>query len=632
VVWEEGMSVFNSSLPLACHSPFLFRPSFCCTETPGEAPFLSAAYAANFVSGMQEGEDPRYLQTSSCCKHWDAYDLEDWGGLNRYDFDAVVTQQDLFDTYMPAFQSCVSEGRASGVMCSYNAVNGIPSCADKLFNEGILREAWGFDGYITSDCGAVEVIMNNHHYTNTTDETCAVAMTAGTDLDCGSFYTSNLPSAVAAGSVTEEQVKTALSHLFSVRMRLGQFDPPEMQPYKSLPPSVVNSAAHQELALDAARQAIVLLKNTGATLPLDAKTIKTLAVVGPNANATTVMQGNYYGVAPYLVSPVAGLSKYASVTYVEGCSIAGNTTVGFDAAVDAASAADATVIVVGLDQTQEAEMNDRTIIWWPGVQGEFISRVAAAAKGPVVVVSLNGGPIDMSAEKTSTDVDAMLWAGYPGQSGGTAIAEILFGDSVPGGRLPYTIYPSSFITVSNVSMFNMNMRPNPAWNYPGRGYRFYTGEPVYPFGYGLSYTSFSVSWGVSPARTVSSGPILEFLEAYPTMQGAVAPTSASGRAATLTSFSVTVRNTGEVGGDYVALAYVVPPEAGVNGEPLKYLIGFERVFLEAGASASVFFPVTVRDLTRIDEGGARVASIGEHMLVVEGGGDEEALRLPLRVE
>jgi beta-glucosidase-like glycosyl hydrolase len=291
-------------------------------ETPGEDPYLNGEYARVFVNGIQVGEDPRYLKASPCLKHYAAYSLENYNGMQRYSFNAVVSDQDLADTYLPAFQAGVTEGHSSGLMCSYNAVNGVPSCANDFLLQEILRDTWNFDGYVTSDCDAVSCIINNHHYTNTSDQTVYDALTAGTDTDCGwppqqgsGYYAQNLGQALADGSVSLEFLQQQpLTNLYTVLFRLGLFDNPENQPYRQIQPSAINTPASQELALDAARQSIVLLKNNGA-LPLSKSAVRSIAVVGPNANVTTTMQGNYYGTAPYLINPVAGFQQYGSVNY-----------------------------------------------------------------------------------------------------------------------------------------------------------------------------------------------------------------------------------------------------------------------------------------------------------------------------
>ena len=308
----------------------------------------------------------------------------------------------------------------------------MPSCANKMLMTHLARDTWGFQGYITSDCGAVSAVINDHHYTSTSDQTCAATLQAGMDIDCGSYLQDNLQAALAAKAVSMDDVDTALTNQFSVQFRLGMFDPASVQPYSKLGAADVNTKAHQQLALSAAQQGIVLMKNAGGHLPLDASTTKSVAVIGPNGNATTTMQGNYYGQAPYLISPLMGVQSYTTASYTQGCTIAANDTSGFAAAIAAAEAADQVIMVMGLDQTQEREGHDRVILSFPGVQLQLIEKVAAAAKSPITVVLMCGGPVDVSALVSNPKVGAMLWVGYPGQSGGQAMADVIFGTVNPG--------------------------------------------------------------------------------------------------------------------------------------------------------------------------------------------------------
>jgi len=580
-------------------------------ETPGEDPFLSSSYAGTFVSQMQ-GQDSTYLKVSSCCKHFTAYDLENWNGVDRHHFDAVVGDQDMMDTFMPPFKSCVEVGKASSLMCSYNEVNHVPSCAHKDFLTNTARATWGFQGYVTGDCGAVDDILYTHKYTSTTDETCKVALEAGLDLDCGNFLQEHLPQAITNGAVTQQDVDTALTHLFAVQFRLGMFDPDSLQPYRKITAADVNTPDHQVLALQAALESFVLLKNDG-TLPLDKTKTKTIALIGPNALATTTMQGNYYGNAPYLVSPQAGLNKYVTTVYAKGCDINSQDKSGFSAACSAASSADATILVVGLDQSQESEGNDRTEINLPGVQNDLISQTTQCSKGPIIVVVMTGGPVDLSIPKSSQKVNSILWVGYPGQSGGDAIAKTIFGEYSPAGRLPYTIYPADY--VNQLSMFDMNMRPSSTT--PGRTYRFYTGTAVYPFGHGLSYTTFNYTFSKEPIQIQAS-------DIQQHLQGDVySPWSSKG----MVDVTIYVQNTGNTKSDVLVQLYVTPADPGKNGNPLKFLAGFSRVHdVLPKQTISVVFPLTAHDLSLVDAHGSRTVLPGtwelstqdttKHMLIL----------------
>jgi hypothetical protein len=547
---------------------------------------------------------------SSCCKHYTAYDLENWNGVDRHHFNAIVTAQDLADTFQPSFQSCVQRADVSAIMCSYNSVNGVPSCANKPLLNDLVRSQWGFDGYVTGDCGAVDDVYSTHKYAPTFDATCADVLDAGLDIDCGSFLPSHLPAAVQDGSVSSAQVDEALTHLFSVQFRLGIFEKANNRPFGYLGAADVNTPAHQQLAADAARQGIVLLKNSGA-LPLAFRPGMTVAVIGPNAKATQTMQGNYYGQAPFLVSPFAGISQYANASYSFGCDVAGASSAGFDAAAAAAAAADATVLVIGLDQSQESEGHDRVNLQLPGLQYLLVERVAAAARGPVIVVLLNGGPVDISALRGNDAVDAILWAGYPGQSGGQAIADVIFGTYNPAGRLPYTVYFNEY--VNQVSMFDMGMRPNKTSGNPGRTYRFLTLTPVYPFGFGLSYTNFTYAWSQSNVGALRDGGVLHEAHLHKELH---ASRAAPHLAAPLGTITVKVTNTGSRAGDDVVLLFVVPPNPGKNGAPLQMLSGFTRIFLEPGSSEVVSFTVTAQTLAWTRESGEKLPEAGEWRFVV----------------
>ena len=564
---------------------------------------------------MQKGEDDRYLKVSSCCKHYAAYSVENWGGYSRTRFNALVTERDMADTYLPAFQSCVERGQASALMCSYNAINGIPSCANIQLMTNYARQDWGFDGYITSDCGAFGLIQSGHNFTQSDAETALVALSAGMDIGCDNLTPGYIREALVNGFLLQKTVDAALIRLFNVQMRLGMFDPRADQVYtKYNYTNRINTPAHQQLALEAARQGIVLLKNTNNVLPISASLVKSIAVIGPNGNATEVLKGNYAGKPAFLISPIQGLESYVSnVLYAKGCDIASNSTTGFEAAVALAQKADVTVLVVGLDQSQESEDHDRTITDLPGVQNDLIKTVATQAKGPVIVVVMTGGAVDLTVPKSLSQVGAILWCGYPGQAGGQALADVIFGVFNPSGRLPYTIHDADF--PSQVSMIDMNMRPsnNPSTPNPGRTYRFFTGKPVYNFGEGLSYTTFTYTNasvnGVSSTKNGAAASLpLAKVHAYTSnlpRSSLLAPHLSS--QSVLAQVSTVVTNTGSRSGTVSVLAFAVPPDAGTNGLPLKSLFGFQKVELAPGESKTLQFAVTAHDLSCVNESGERTA-------------------------
>ncbi|KJE94694.1 beta-xylosidase [Capsaspora owczarzaki ATCC 30864] len=572
-------------------------------ETPGEDPYLTSRYVETLVQNLQNGEDARYLKVVATCKHYTAYDMEDWGGIDRFHFNAVVSDQDLVETFMPPFEACVRVGKGASLMCSYNAVNGIPSCADDFINNEIAREQWGFDGYIVSDCGAIDCIQYTHNYTNTTQATCAAGIQGGCDLDCGDFYQSHLMDAIGNATLHEADLDFSLRRLFGHRIRLGEFDAASIQPYRQIPVSAINSQEHQELALQIARESIVLLGNDNNTLPFSLATVRKLAIIGPNADDAETLLGNYYGDAPYLITPLKGfqqLDPTLSITFVKGCDVNSTDTSGFVAAAAAAKAADATIVVVGLNQTVESENLDRTTLVLPGVQAELILALTAAARGPVILVVMSGSPIDLS--NVIHPVRAALWIGYPGQAGGRALAEAVFGVFSPAGRLPFTVYPADY--VNQLPMTNMDMRAG-----PGRTYRFYTGTPLFEFGHGLSYSTFQYTWSNSSSSSSSSATSQHSLST-----AALAAQHLAARAPVeAVSFRVLVQNTGKMASDDVVLAFASFNASSIIDQsssqfaspPIRSLVGFRRIHLAPGASQEIFFAVTSSQLAQVDSTGAQ---------------------------
>ncbi|KAJ9457382.1 putative beta-D-xylosidase 5 [Diplonema papillatum] len=586
-------------------------------ETPGEDPFATGIYASSFVPGMQEGEDPHYVKAATCCKHYYGYDMEASGNKTRHDFDALISVQDEADSYLPAFHSCVYNGKSLGIMCSYNAVNGVPSCANARIMNGIARGQWNFSGYITSDCGAVSDVFANHQYTSAY-QTVTDVLQAGMDTDCGNYVGHFLPYALQNGTTPIDAVDDALVHLFEVQIRLGMFDPAQNQSYLNLTwASNVNTPAHQQLALEAAQQSVVLLKNSGGVFPLSKSEVQSLAVIGPNANATSVMQANYYGVAPYLVSPLEGLSKYVPTTYVEGCNVQCVNANGFTAAAAAAAAADAVVLVVGLSTAIEAEGLDRTSIDLPGQQKQLIQQVAAAAKGPVLCVVMAGGSVDFSVARNLDAVQGIMWVGYPGQSGGDAIAQAVFGDINPSGRLPHTQYVGKYI--DNLSMLDMSWRPNSTSNNLGRSYRFFPGPVLYTYGAGLSYTTFSYTQPESQADGSMN-------QSTTAINAAIAKAesrfeySPSADTPALFTLNATVANSGTRAGAVTVIVYAVPPpQRPEYGYPIKFNVGFEKVTLSPGQSVEVSFPLPVHAISVINLAGVRIPVTGTWQYMI---GDE----------
>ncbi|KAJ7226907.1 glycoside hydrolase family 3 protein [Mycena pura] len=574
-------------------------------ETPGEDPFHVAQYVLNLIDGLQGGIDPQpYFKVMADCKHFAGYDLESSGGVSRHSFNAIITQQELSEYYLSPFQSCVRDAKVASVMCSYNSVNGVPACANSYLLQTILRDYWGFgdDRWVVSDCDAVSDIFATHKFTATVEAAAGAALTAGTDINCGTTYSDNLLMARNENLVTDVDISNALVRQYAGLVRVGYFDPAAAQPYRALGWSDVSTSAAQTLAYNVAAEGMVLLKNSGNTLPLKAG-LK-IALIGPSGNITVAMQGNYFGTPPFLISPMAGaVAAGYSVTYVPGTTISGTDTSGFAAAVAAAQAADAIVYAGGIDTTVEAEGLDRTSITWPGVQLNLIEQLATVGK-PLVVVQFGGGQVDNTVLKSNSGVDSIIWAGYPGQSGGTALFDIIRGKVAPAGRLPLTQYPSTY--TSHVAMSDMGLRPNTTSGNPGRTYKWYAGETVYPFGTGLHYTTFALAFQTTPSATYSIAILVANAQSAPFLDLGVFDT-----------FNVNVHNTGTAASDFVSLLFVTST-AGPAPHPLKELISYSRAHaVAAGATTTTQLKVTLGSIARTDANGSAWLFPGSYTLSLD---------------
>mmetsp|Transcript_9795 Transcript_9795/g.17257 ORF Transcript_9795/g.17257 Transcript_9795/m.17257 type:complete len:772 (+) Transcript_9795:81-2396(+) len=551
-------------------------------ETPGEDPKLNGDYAEAFVQGFQfSKEEPHRLKASACCKHFAAYSIEDWHGMDRMTFNAQVSKRDLKETYMPAFESCVVKGKVSSLMCSYNAINGVPACVDQSLLTATAREEWGFDGYITGDCGAVENVFTKYHFNKDPSEVVRQVLEAGVDIACDNWLEQNSPKAIKKGAVPEELVDGALVNLIKVQMRLGMFDPDASQSFSSIGSESVSSSEHLQLALEAAHQGIVLLKNANDLLPFPKPAPNdAIALVGPHGESTKALLGNYFGVPSKIVTLLDAIAMVHDTGSRHGCHLSdmNSPEAWITEAEEAAGANGITILAVGIDQSIEREGHDRESVLLPGRQHELIRRVAAAAvkanKPPVIVVVVGGGMIDLSAELNDENVGAILWTGYPGMFGGQAVADTIFGENNPSGRLTQTFYPQSF--VEEVDMGDMNMHPNESTGFPGRTYRFYTGEPVLPFGHGLSYSKYE--------HRVVSGPRLHDDE-------------------DTVHWKVNITNTGERSGQHVMLAFARPPKEAKNallhGDLNRKLVGYVRTgTLAPGETEMAAFSISrSKDLT-----------------------------------
>ncbi|KAF2296801.1 hypothetical protein GH714_002080 [Hevea brasiliensis] len=462
-------------------------------ETAGEDPLVSGKYAVSFVRGIQGdsyegGALGEHLQASACCKHFTAYDLDRWKNMQRFIFNAKVTKQDMADTFQPPFKSCVQEGEPVGLCVLIIKLMESQTVQITIY---CLRqpEDTGASKGNTQNRPLLAVMHENQTYAKTPEDAAADVLKAGMDVDCGYYLKNYTKSAIEKKKLKESAVDRALHNLFSIRMRLGLFNgDPAKLPYGNICANQVCSQKHQAIALEAARDGIVLLKNSDQ-LPLSKSKTKSLAVIGPNADNATILLGNYAGPPCRAITPLQGLKDYIKNTkYHKGCNKVACPLAQVRQAVKIAQGADQVVLVMGLDQEQEREETDRINLVLPGKQQKLITSVAQAARKPVVLVLLCGGPVDVSFAKNNKKIGSILWAGYPGQYGGTALAEIIFGDYNPGGRLPMTWYPQEF---TKIPMTDMRMRADSSSGYPGRTYRFYEGRKVFEFGYGLSYSNYS---------------------------------------------------------------------------------------------------------------------------------------------
>ncbi len=690
-------------------------------ETWGEDPFLTGKLGMAFVKGLQ-GNDPKYLKTVSTVKH---YAVHSGPEPERHAFDAIASQRDLWDTYLPAFRTTIVDGGATGVMCAYNRLNGEAACASKELYD-VLFNRWQFKGHVVSDCGAIDNIYLRHKIVKTEAEASAIAVKGGTDLTCGREYKS-LGEAVKNGLITEAEIDVAVKHLMTMRFRLGLFDPDSMVKYAQTPFSENDSPKHHELSLQAARESIVLLKNDNA-LPLS-KTLKRIAVIGPNANDREVLLGNYNGEPSVTVTPLEGIRQKlpnAEVTYSEGMYATGRTfetiansafgsgltaeyfnnsdlsgspavtrtdadidfqwnslspaagvnddgfavrwtgkltapetgkyNFGFRSngpvriwldgdlaleettnrrtrnftkefefqagrscdirveytensnhyaqakllwappgaqtalrndAVAKAKQADAVVMVMGISPTIEGEEmpvtlegfkgGDRTDISLPKPQTELIKAIKDTGK-PVILVLMGGSALAVNWE--NDNIPAILQTWYPGQFGGSAIADVLFGDYNPAGRLPVAFYKS----VDQLPPFD-------DYKMDGRTYRYFKGAPLYPFGFGLSYSKFAYS-GLKMAKNVTADQTL--------------------------AVTVDVRNTSKIVGDEVVQLYVSDPVSIVT-VPVRSLAGVERIKLRPGEKRTVKFDLTPRQMSVVMNDGKRVLEPGRLDISVGGG-------------
>lgn len=554
-------------------------------ETYGEDPYLTTQMGLAFVDGLQGHE--KHMKIAACAKHFAVHSGPE---ELRHEFDAIASKKDMEETYLPAFKALVKEGRVESVMGAYNRTNGEPCCGSKTLLKDILRDEWGFEGHVVSDCWAIRDFHENHHVTRTPEESAAMALKNGCDLNCGCTY-EYLMKAYNKGMITEDDINTAFRRLAMTWLKLGRFD--SKTEFDDIPYSVVACEEHRKMALEAARQSMVLLKNDGV-LPLG-DGIKTIGVIGPNADSREALLGNYTGTPIKHVTVLEGIMNEAEkrgirVMYSEGCHLYKDRTSVLakkydrdSEALTVAEQSDVVVLCLGLDASIEGEQGDagnefgsgdKNDLRYPAIQRHLMEIVLETGT-PVILVSMTGSAMDM--READEKCSAIVQAWYPGGEGGTAVADMLFGKFSPSGKLPVTFYRSTD-DLPDFTDYDMAERT----------YRYFSGVPLYPFGYGLSYTVFSYKGG-------GELPIEDEI-----------------------TMECVVKNIGNVDGYEKIQLYAEPisPESRV---PKYELRGCKSVYLKSGEETTVKFTVAKKDLQLVDDEGNRFDTKGGFRFYISGG-------------
>ncbi|WP_298537510.1 glycoside hydrolase family 3 C-terminal domain-containing protein [uncultured Algibacter sp.] len=547
-------------------------------ETYGEDPYLTSRIGVSFVKGLQ-GDNPDYIKAAACAKH---YAVHSGPEEFRHEFDAVVSKKDLFETYLPAFKALVQEANVEGVMGAYNRTLGVPCCGSPYLLQGILRDRWGFNGYVVSDCGAVNDFHAFHKVTNTPEESAALALKSGTNINCGNVY-KVLKNALNQDLITVDLLDQRLKENLLTRFKLGMFDPIGLNPYDAITADVVDSDSHRKIAREAAQKSIVLLKNDRSVLPLK-KDTRTMYVVGPNASNEEVLLGNYYGLTSntqtILDGIVSKVSPGTSINYKSGVLPFRENVNPIDWSTGEAGKSDVCIAVMGISALLEgeegeaiasSEKGDRTQIKLPENQINYVKKIRKNTDKPIVLVLTGGSPI--AIPELFDLVDAVLFVWYPGEEGGNAVADVLFGDVPPSGKLPIT-FPKSVDQLPAYEDYNMK----------GRTYKYMVKEPQFPFGFGLSYTSFEYS-------------NLKISDSY--------------------EVNVDLSNAGKLDSDEVVQLYISSPLAGKE-DPIYDLKSFKRVFVKAGETVNVSFSLSKKAFNQFDGAGKEVLRPGEYKVYVGG--------------
>lgn len=553
-------------------------------ETYGEDPYLTSRIGVSFVNGLQ-GDHPKYLQAAGMAKH---YAVHNGPEKLRHEFDAISSMKDMWETYLPAFEALVKEANVEGVMGAYNRTNGLPCCAHPYLMQEVLRDKWGFKGYYVSDCWAIVDFYQGHKIVETPAEAAAMALNAGTNLNCGSTYP-ELINSVKQGLTTEAEIDKNLRQLLPTRFKLGLFDPPGTVPFDTIGVSWIRKKEHVDLALEAAEKSLVLLKNKDNTLPID-PTVASVFVTGPTAAHVQALLANYYGVSEdlktILEGVVANTSPQTSVKYRQGALLDEKNRNPQDWFSGVAADSEVTIACLGISQLIEGEegesimshhFGDREDIGLPQNQIDFLKKMRANAKKLIVVIT---GGSAITCPEVYEMADALIYAWYPGEQGGLAVGNAIFGKSVPSGKLPVTFVQSI-----------EDLPPYDDYAMTNRTYRYLKKDPLFPFGFGLSYTTFSYS------DLALSKPSIGKSEE--------------------TTVSTTVTNTGKYAGEEVVQLYITDISASVD-VPQYSLKGFQRIALKPGESKTVSFKVTPKELQIVNDDGESVLEAGDFQISIGG--------------
>ncbi|ULC60708.1 glycoside hydrolase family 3 C-terminal domain-containing protein [Flaviramulus sp. BrNp1-15] len=565
-------------------------------ETYGEDPYLMSLMGKAFVNGLQ-GDNDKYLKTAACAKH---YAVHSGPEELRHEFDAIVNQKDLWETYLPAFEALVKEAKVESIMCAYNSTNGEPCCANKYLIEDVLLGEWNFKGHILSDCWAIVDFYTpkgkgGHGTTNTQAEASAMAVKSSVSLNCGSSYLEGLPEAVKQGLITEAEIDEKLAILLRTRFKLGLFDPQGSNPYDDISVDVVNSDEHRALAREVAQKSIVLLKNNGV-LPLK-NDLPKYFITGPIAGDSEALLGNYYGVNPKMVTIMEGIagaiSPASQLQYRMGAMLTVPKENPLDYATGNAGNSDVTFAALGISGLIEGEegasiasktKGDRLDYNLPKSQMDYLRGLRQAAdrnpedKKPIVAIITGGSPMNLAEVEALADAVLLVW--YPGEEGGNAIADVLFGKVSPSGRLPIT-FPKSLDQLPDYKDYSMK----------GRTYKYMNLDPLYPFGFGLSYTTFKYDNIKLSSSSISKTDTI--------------------------TLTVDITNSGKVDADEVVQLYISDVEASFV-VPNSQLNDVKRIHLKAGETKNISFELTPKMFEMVNNEGKRVIESGAFKVYVGG--------------